>query len=119
MRGCSGGVCMVAPGGVRGCSGGGMHGCSGGVRGFFQWRGMHGFFWGVHGFSQWGGIHGFSWGGPAWSWGGMHRIRGDTVNERAVCILLECILVTSCKRSLEEGNIFTGGSLSTGRRGSP
>ena len=25
--------------------------------------------------------------------GGVHRIRGDTVNERVVRILLECILV--------------------------
>ena len=80
--GCSGacmvarGVCMVAPGGwhawlllggMRGCSRGGMCGCSrGGMRGC--------------------------------SGGGMHAIRdttryGDTVNERAVRILLECILV--------------------------
>ena len=29
MHGCSGGVCVIAPGG-RGCSQGGMHGCSGG-----------------------------------------------------------------------------------------
>ena len=29
----------------------------------------------------------------AWLWGGVHRIRGDTVNERVVRILLECILV--------------------------
>ena len=42
-----------------------------GVRGFF-WGGMHGFFLG----------------------GGMRRIRRDTVNERAVRILLECILVS-------------------------
>ena len=32
-------------------------------------------------------------GGYAWL-GGMHGIRRDTVNERAVRILLECILVT-------------------------
>ena len=44
-----------------------MHGCSGGVRGFL--RGVRGFFR-----------------------GGMRRIRRDTVNERAVRILLECIL---------------------------
>ena len=31
--------------------------------------------------------------GHAWLWGGVHRIRRDTVNERAVRILLECILV--------------------------
>ena len=79
MRGCSGGACVVAPGG-------GMRGCSWGVRGFCQ-----------------GGMHGFSLGGHAWFFrggacvvfpgGGVHRIRRDTVNERAVCILLECILV--------------------------
>ena len=34
-----------------------------------------------------GALHGFSWGG------GVHRIWRDTVNERAVRILLECILV--------------------------
>ena len=28
--------------------------------------------------------------------GGMHRIQQDTVNERAVHILLECILVVTC-----------------------
>ena len=33
-------------------------------------------------------------GGHAWLQGGMHRIRRDTVNERAVRILLECILVS-------------------------
>ena len=32
-------------------------------------------------------------GGHAWLQGGVHRIRPDTVNERAVHILLECILV--------------------------
>ena len=47
-----------------------------------------------------GGVYG--WGeegacvvavGHAWLWGGMHGIQRDTVNERAVRILLECILV--------------------------
>ena len=41
-----------------------------------------------------------------------------TVNERPVCILLECILVSSIfttrKRSLWQGNMFTGVFLSTG-----
>ena len=32
--------------------------------------------------------------GHAWLLGGVHRIRWDTVNERAVRILLECILVS-------------------------
>ena len=39
----------------------------------------------------------------------------DAVNEQVVRILLECILVTAYKRSLEQGNKFTGISLSTGR----
>ena len=30
VHGCSGGACVVAPGGVHGCSWGGMHGCLGG-----------------------------------------------------------------------------------------
>ena len=91
--------------------GGGMCGCSGGVgmRGFFR-GGVHGFFWGgMCGFFQ-GGMHGFSGGvacenvvflgGRVWffrgAWffpGGVRRIRRDTVNERAVRIPLECILV--------------------------
>ena len=28
-------------------------------------------------------------------------------NKQAVCILLECILVTTCKQSLGQGNVFT------------
>ena len=38
-----------------------------------------------------GGVHGC--GGHAWLPGGVHMIQQDTVNERAVRILLECILV--------------------------
>ena len=37
-------------------------------------------------------------GGACMAVGGMHRIRRATVNERAVRILLECILVLNCKR---------------------
>ena len=40
-----------------------------------------------------GGMHGCA--GGCVVAGDMHRIRRDTVNERAVCILLECILVRS------------------------
>ena len=64
------GVCVVAPGGMRGCSGGGMHGCSEGACVVAP-----------------GGACVVALGG------GMHGIRRDTVNERAVRILLECILV--------------------------
>ena len=39
---------------------------------------------------------------------------GVTSSKRMVCILLECILVTTCKRSLGQGNMFTGICLSTG-----
>ena len=74
------GVCMVAPGGhvwllQRGCAWlllGGMCGCSGvvgGCSGGYEWLLL---------------------GGCAWD---MIRY-GDTINERAVRILLECILVT-------------------------
>ena len=58
---------------------------SGGMRGFF--RGHVWFFPGVSCMVFSGGMHDFFRGG------GMHRIRRDTVNERAVRILLECILV--------------------------
>ena len=41
--------------------------------------------------------------------GGMHRIRRDTVNERAVRILLECILVDLfCYRSITALPLSTG-----------
>ena len=93
MHGCSGGVCMVAGGACMvapegecvwlltggACMvtpKGGMRGCSRGVHGFFG--DMHGFFRGAC---------------MVFSGGGMRRIRRDTVNERAVRILLECILV--------------------------
>ena len=77
-------------GGVHGCgrarvvAGGGMHGCRG-----CTW--LPGGAWLA------GSVHGC---GHTWMWGGMRGCRGgvcrarqDTVNERAVCILLECILV--------------------------
>ena len=62
---------------------------------------------GMHGFIWWGGMCGFIrgacvvlFGGRAWFYSGGHawffqffRIQWDTVNERAVRILLECILV--------------------------
>ena len=86
MRGCQG-VCVVAgghvwlPGGVHDCWGG-MHGCGGGCM-VVGGGGMCGC-WGVHG-CRGGGMCGCR--------GDMHRIRRDTVNERTVRILLECILV--------------------------
>ena len=62
-------VCMVAPGGMHDCSGG--HVC---------------LLWGRHAWLLRGGMCGCSG-------GGVRTIRRDTVNERAVRILLECILV--------------------------
>ena len=80
MRGCSWGACVVTPGAggcVCGVSPGGMRGCSGGVggAGVFAPRGGHAWL--------------LSGGGCAWD----TTRYGDTINERAVRILLECILV--------------------------
>ena len=97
-----GGTYVVAPGGMHGCSRGGMRGCSqGGMCGCSEGAcvvtprgGVHGCS-GGHVWLLWGacmvalGGHGCSWGGHAWD----TTRYGDTVNERAVRILLECILV--------------------------
>ena len=117
------GACMVALGGVHGCSGGacmvapGGHAwlLQGGLRGFIQ-RGVHGFIWGhawfYLGVCAWFYSGGHVWfysgvcmvlfRGHAWFYSGGHawffqffRIQWDTVNEWAVHILLECILVLS------------------------
>ena len=84
-----GGACVIAPGV------GGMHGCSQGGRAWF-FRGEE---WLLPGgvrdcsggcvIAPGGGRACFFQGGA----GGMRRIRLDTVNERPVRILLECILV--------------------------
>ena len=105
MRGCRG-VCMVAgghawlqgacvvAGGVHGCKGvGGMHGC----RGVCMV---------VEGMRGWGGMHGFGGacvvvGACVVAGGGMRGIRRDTVNERVVRILLECILVLKSFYSMQ------------------
>ena len=91
-----GGACVVFLGGVHGFFQGA---CIVFARGvcmvFFQgWGvgvvflgGVRGFFWGVR------GMHGFSGGVRVFFRGDVRRIRRDMVNERAVCILLECILV--------------------------
>ena len=103
------GACVIPPGGgMCGCSrGGGVHGCSGGhawlLQGVLLIQG------GVHGCSSgacmvaWGCVCGW-FGGHAWLLrGGMCGCSGvgqwdttryrDMINERAVRILLECILV--------------------------
>ena len=97
------GACLVArehvwlPGGMCGCQGG-MHGHRGScmvarghawlLGGMCGCRGAcmvaRGCAWLLGG----GGVHGWQ--------GGMCRIRRDTVNERPVRILLECILVICC-----------------------
>ena len=98
---------MVAPGGCLG----GVHGCSRGRHAWLLGGGMHGCSWGACMVAL-GGVHGCSWGacvvapggvcvvsagGHAWLLPGGHAwdtMRyGDTINEPAVRILLECILV--------------------------
>ena len=85
MHGCqrgvcmvAGGACMVARGHVHGC--GGMCMVSGGMCGCGEHAWLQGGMCGCGGTCMVVG-------------GGMHRIQRDTVNEWAVCILLECILV--------------------------
>ena len=75
------GACVVAPGGACMVALGGMHSCSGGACVVAL---------GGHAWLLWGGMHGCFQGGCAWD---MTRY-GDTINERAVRILLECILVS-------------------------
>ena len=112
-----GGACMVFIrgghvwfylGGMHGFIWGGMHGFIRGGAWFYS-GGMHVFIWGgMHVFIRWacmvlfggacvsglirGGMCGFIRGGHAWFFQ-FFRIQWDTVNERAVRILLECILV--------------------------
>ena len=89
-------ACVVAggrdawlQGGVCGCAHawllGGMCGCQGALPG-----GMHA---GRGACVVVGGVHGCR--GHAWLWGGGGQLQRDTVNERTVRILLECILVTN------------------------
>ena len=85
-------------GGVRGFIWGRVWFYSGGMRGFIQ-GGMRGFIQGGHAWFYLGGHAWFYWGacmvlfgGHAWFFQ-FFRIQSDTVNKRAVRILLECILV--------------------------
>ena len=94
MHGCSGGACVVARGEgactVAGWGGMCVHGCSGGWHAWLLLGCVHGCTWGgVRGCSQGEGVCVVAPGGHAWD---MTRYR-DTINERAVRILLECILV--------------------------
>ena len=86
----AGGACMVV-GGVRGCRGVCM--VAGGVC-----MASRGCVW----------LQGGAWlqRGHAWLWGSVRRIRRDTVNERAVCILLECILVFEMHSVTSEKSYF-------------
>ena len=84
------GGCMFA-GGMRGCRGC-VRGCRGAcmvARGHTWLLGGVHCCWGVRGC----GGHVWLWGTCMVAGGGMRGIRRDTVNERAVRILLECILV--------------------------
>ena len=112
----------VHRGGMHDCSGGACVVFIWGACMVFIWGGMCGFYLGGHAWFYsgacmvlFGGMCGFYSGGRAWFYlggmggfirgacmvlfGGMHgffsffQIQWDTVNERAVCILLECILV--------------------------
>ena len=125
MHGCWGacvvvGACLVG-GGMHGCRGcawlqGGMHGCWGACMvGGCAW--LWGCVWlpgacvvgeacvvAGGGACMVGGC--VVAGGHAWLLGGVRRIRRDTVNERAIRILLECILVKhffSCLTKLHYG----------------
>ena len=80
-------------------AGGGIHGFIRGVHGFIR-VGHAWFYLGGRAWFYLGGVRGFIWGGRAWFYSGgrawffqFFRIQWDTVNERAVRILLECILV--------------------------
>ena len=112
-----GGVRGCSWGDMHGCSQGGMHGCSQGEHVWLLWGacvvapGGHawllwgacvvapgGHAWLLPGGHAWLLLGGHAWlllGGHAWLlWGGhVWFFRWDTVNERAVRILLECILV--------------------------
>ena len=80
------GVCVVLFWGVRGFIWGGMRGFIGGRAWFYSGGACVVFLeeWGMHGFSRgWGHVWFFQ----------VFRVQWDTVNERAVHILLECILV--------------------------
>ena len=90
MHGFIRGVCMVLFGGHVWFYLGGMHGFIGG-HAWFYLGGMHGFIRG-HAWFYSGGHVWFYLGGHAWFFQ-FFRIQSDTVNEWAVRILLECILV--------------------------
>ena len=91
QRGCV----WLLPGGMPGFFGGHAWFFPGGACAVFSGgKGGHAWFFlgGMHGFFR--GCVCFFPGGHAWFFpGGMHRTRRDTVNEWAVSILLECILV--------------------------
>ena len=90
MHGCSGGACVVAPeGACLVALGGSMHGCSGGACMVAPGGGACMVALGGHVWLLWGRMRGCSWGGVQLD----TTKYPDTINERAVRILLECILV--------------------------
>ena len=99
------GACMVVGGSMHGCRGacvvaGGMHGCGGCV-----WLQGHAWLQGacmvVRGACMVVGACMVA--------GGVHGIQRDTVNERGVRILLECILVSACHQYTAEHPGFPRG----------
>ena len=93
VRGCSRGACMVAPGGHAWLlPRGGMCGCSQGGHAWLLRGGMHSCYQG--GMRGCSGACMVALGGRAWD----TTRYGDKVNEWAVRILLECILVYNFKQ---------------------
>ena len=122
VRGCSRGACMVALGGPCMVTLGGRAWLLQGVACVVAPEGMHGCSRGACMVAPGGACmvapRGHVWllpGGCAWlllggcAWDTMRY--GDTINERAVRILLECILVLSCKRNHRRQTILQRSTL--------
>ena len=113
LHGCSGGACMVALGVCMVAPGEACVVALGGAC-MVLFGGVHGFIWGGCAWFYSGGVRGFiqgcvvlyGGGGRAWFFQ-FFRIQWDTVNERAVRILLECILVTHYSLQLL-GSVYYG-----------
>ena len=75
---------------MRGCSQGGVHGCSWGGHVWLLWGGVW-LLWGACMVAPGGACMVAPGGGHVWD----TTRYGDTVNERVVRILLECILVVN------------------------
>ena len=89
-----GGACMVLFWGHAWFYSGAMHGFIWGHAWFYSGGGHAWFYSGGHAWFYLGGVRGFSGGACVFFSVFSFRIQWDTVNERAVRILLECILVS-------------------------